>query len=424
MRILMVFHAAPYPPHLGPGRRHYHLLRELLKRHEVSVLSFGTPGQEQAFLLHFGNVCRHVCFVDHRAQRAFKVLAGFLLTLAGRSALRPAGSRKLRRALDRLIAHTGFDLVICSIPFISACALPAGIPVISDTHNVEWIVLRRCCGETPSLWRKAYYFLQARYTRREEIASASRVQAILTTSECDRAAFQACLPSQRIFVIPNGLDLRAYPASRIQPEPHTLLFTGLMSYYPNAHGIKWFLDEIFPRILAAVPQAQIVVAGAHPSRSLRRCVSRHVTVTGYVDDIRPYFTRAEVFVAPLRIGGGTRVKILEAMAMERPVVTTSIGCEGLDVLRGDSLLIGDTPEEFADAVVSLLRDQRLRESLASRGAALVRERYSWDKIGTELDRALYDVVRGRDNGRDLLKGLAGRNVGALSAVETSEPFGG
>jgi glycosyltransferase involved in cell wall biosynthesis len=147
-------------------------------------------------------------------------------------------------------------------------------------------------------------------------------------------------------------------------------------------------------------------------------------VTGYVDDIRPYFARAEVFVAPLRIGGGTRVKILEAMAMERPVVTTSIGCEGLDVLRGDSLLIGDTPEEFADAVVSLLRDQRLRESLSSRGAALVRERYSWDKIGAELDRALYDVVRGLDDGRDLLKGFAGRNVGALSAVETSEPFGG
>jgi glycosyltransferase involved in cell wall biosynthesis len=174
-----------------------------------------------------------------------------------------------------------------------------------------------------------------------------------------------------------------------------------MSYYPNARGITWFLDDIFPRILAAEPEAHIIVAGAHPSRWLKKRVSDHVTVTGYVDDIRPYFARAQVFVVPLRIGSGTRVKILEAMAMRRPVVTTSIGCEGLDVVHGDSLLVADTEQEFADAVVRLLRDKRFRDSLASRGAALVRDRYDWDQIGAALDDAIHAVYAANspDRGR-------------------------
>jgi glycosyltransferase involved in cell wall biosynthesis len=406
LRILMVFHAAPYPPDLGPSRRHYHLLRELLKRHDISVLSVGTNEQREAFLLHFGDVCRRVFFVDNRVPRSFRVLTRFLRTVAGRSALRLAGVRRLQKAIDGLMAETDFDLIFCSIPFLASCALSRGVPVISDTHNVEWLVLHRSCCETPSLWRKAYYFLQSRHTRREETALASRVQAMLTTSECDRDIFKKSVPSQRFFVIPNGLDLQAYPGSSFRPEAQTLLFTGLMSYYPNEHGITWFLDEIFPRILGAVPQTRIVVAGAHPSRLLRKRNSRHVTVTGYVEDVRPYFARAEIFVVPLRIGGGTRVKILEAMAMGRPVVSTTIGCEGLDVVHGESLLIGDTPQEFANAVVRLLQDKSFRDLLASRAAALVRAQYSWEKIGPKLDDAVHAAcavnVRGRERSPEVV----------------------
>ena len=398
MRILMVLHAAPYPPDLGPGRRHYHLLRELLKRHEISVLSFGTPEQRLAFLAHFGSACKRVCFVDNRHPRIFKLLTAFLRTVAGRSAIHFPGCARLRRALDGLINETNCDLILCSIPFLVQCALARGVPVISDTHNVEWLVLHRSCRETRSLWRKLYYFLQARNTRRAETALAGRVQAMLTTSACDRRIFKEQLPSQHVFVIPNGLDLRAYPASPVESEPHTLLFTGLMSYYPNEQGITWFLDDIFPRILDVEPQTHLIVAGANPSRRLQKRASTHVTVTGYVEDIVPYFARAQVFIVPLRIGGGTRVKILEAMAMRRPIVATTIGCEGLDVVHGDSLLIADTAQKFADAVVHLLRDKGARDSLTSRGAALVRDRYDWNKIGVELDHAIRAVCGAKSRG--------------------------
>jgi polysaccharide biosynthesis protein PslH len=203
---------------------------------------------------------------------------------------------------------------------------------------------------------------------------------------------------QRFFVIPNAVDVAAYPTCDEAQESCTMLFTGLMSYYANAHGVAWLLEEIFPRIKAAVPQARLIVAGARPSRRLKARSSEHVTVTGYVPDIRPYYARAEVFVAPLRIGGGTRVKILEAMAMRRAVVATTLACEGLDVRHEDTVLLADRPQSFADAVIRLFNDKTVRDGFADRGRALVQARYDWPAIGARMDAALLSVVRPRKAG--------------------------
>src|SRR6185436_19294563 len=250
MKILMIFHAAPYPPELGPARRNYHLLTELLKRHDVTVLSFGTAEQERAFRLHFGNECGQVHFVAHRRPAAFRILMRILLTISGGSALRHSHTRRLQECLDQLAATERFDLVFLSMPFLARYRLPTHSPSVTDAHNVEWVVMQRCCRETPSWWRKAYYFLQTRHTRHEEVDAASRVNAVLTTSHSDLETFRSSLPFQRHHVVPNGVDFSAYPAQFPGPEPSTLLFTGLMSYYPNGHGIEWFLNEIFPRIRA------------------------------------------------------------------------------------------------------------------------------------------------------------------------------
>jgi len=162
------------------------------------------------------------------------------------------------------------------------------------------------------------------------------------------------------------------------------MFSGLMSYYPNDHGIRWFIERIFPRVRDEVPDARLLVVGAHPSRKLRGLAGRGVEVTGYVPRIQPYFARAQVVVAPLRMGGGTRVKLLEAMAMRRPVVSTTFGAAGLAARDGRHLLLADTPAAFARAVVNLLRDPRLAASLVAQAAALVADEYSWDAIGRRL----------------------------------------
>jgi glycosyltransferase involved in cell wall biosynthesis len=389
----MIFHASPCPPELGPARRHFHILREMVKRHDVSVLSFGAPEQRAPFMEQFGEACRDVVFVDNRSSRPVDTLIRLASTLTGRSALCHGFTRKLQRELDLLASKQRFDVVICSTPFLARYRLPANVPVIADTHNVEWLVMQRSFRETPSLWRKMYYFLQTRSTRSEELEAAARVSAVLTTSVHDLDVFRADLPRQRFFVTPNAVDVAAYTTSDEEPESCTMLFTGLMSYYANAHGIAWFLDEIFPRIKAVVPQARLIVAGARPSRWLKARSSEHVIVTGYVPDIRPFYAHAQVFIAPLRIGGGTRVKILEAMAMRRPVVATTLACEGLDVKHGETVLLADEPQNFADAVIRLFNDKSARIGFASRGRALVQARYDWAAIGAEMDATLQSVVR-------------------------------
>jgi glycosyltransferase involved in cell wall biosynthesis len=167
-----------------------------------------------------------------------------------------------------------------------------------------------------------------------------------------------------------------------------IVFSGLMSYYPNQQAVGWFLDEIFPRIARRVPAARFVVAGAAPPGWLRARASDHVEVTGRVPDIRPYLRTASVVVAPLRIGGGTRVKILEAQAMRRPVVSTTIGAEGLDVAHGQSILIADDAHEFADRVVDLLSDASQAARIAASGWAHAAEHFSWTDIGERLSGVL------------------------------------
>jgi len=182
-------------------------------------------------------------------------------------------------------------------------------------------------------------------------------------------------------VLPNGIDLTEFVAATTAPQPGTILFTGLMSYYPNQQAVRWFLNEVFPVILKNRPDARLVVAGAAPPRWMTALARPEVEVTGLVPDIRPYLERAAVFIAPLMIGGGTRVKILEALAMERPVVSTSIGAEGLELAHGASVLFADDPAAFAARVVDVLQDARLAARLGTCGRQHVAARFDWDRIG-------------------------------------------
>jgi glycosyltransferase involved in cell wall biosynthesis len=165
-----------------------------------------------------------------------------------------------------------------------------------------------------------------------------------------------------------------------------------MNYYPNHHGLLWFLDEVFPQILDGVPDARIFVVGANPSKSIMKRATENIIITGYVDDVRPYVARAQVFVIPLLIGGGTRLKALEAMAMKRPIVSTTLGCEGIHLKHGESVLFGDTPKDFADAVIRMFGDAGLRSKLVESAYANVVAHYSWDAIGKNLEHVHQAIV--------------------------------
>jgi glycosyltransferase involved in cell wall biosynthesis len=242
---------------------------------------------------------------------------------------------------------------------------------------------------------RAYHWYQYWLLRRDELASCAVGDALLATSARDMEVFRKDLPGQSIHVVPNGVDLDYFAPPDVEQKPMSMVFCGLMNYAPNDEGMVFFLDQVLPLIQREVPEATLTVVGSGPSRALLRRASDKVTVTGYVKDVRPEVARGQVYVVPLLVGGGTRLKALEAMAMRKAIVTTSVGCEGIDLVHGESALFADTPEGLAAAVIRLFRDPALRDRLAGRAAALAAEKYGWRSIGERLDGIATAVVARR-----------------------------
>jgi polysaccharide biosynthesis protein PslH len=313
----------------------------------------------------------------------------------GRSNYYRLWRRAFQRALDDLVARHEFDLAYFSTTMLGCYRLPRQIPLIGDTHNIEHDMLMRASCEAPETWRRAYYRAQCRLTRREELAYASRFSIVCATSERDRRLLSSLIGVPTA-VIPNGVDLQKYRRqARRPPRPGSILFTGLMSYYANQQGARRFVERVLPRVVARVPQARFRIVGAHPPAAIRALSSAHVEVTGRVDDVRPYYADAEVFAIPLWIGGGTRIKALEAMAMGVPIVSTSLGCEGLDVCDGRSVVFGDSDDALADALIRVLTQPALRSSLVANAHA-VAEQYDWRRIGVALNALFERVARQAD----------------------------
>jgi glycosyltransferase involved in cell wall biosynthesis len=207
--------------------------------------------------------------------------------------------------------------------------------------------------------------------------------------------FKQDMPEQNMTVIQNGAGEGFFEDLGIEPEPFTMVFTGLFTHLPNSQGMVWFLRKVFPRILEEAPEARIYVVGKSPTRELLAMASESVIVTGFVEDVRPYMARSQVFVVPLLAGGGIRGKALEAMAMRKPIVTTTVGVEGIHLRDQESALFADTPGTFAKAVIRMFRDSDLRERIARNAFVTAQQHYKWAAKGRELDRALCSVVETR-----------------------------
>jgi glycosyltransferase involved in cell wall biosynthesis len=238
------------------------------------------------------------------------------------------------------------------------------------------------------------------------------VDRLLTVSERDRDLFRVLARQAHIAVVPNGVDLEGFAPSTSMRTKHSLLFLGMMNYHPNDDGVQFFLKEIFPAIRASIPDVHLTIVGGEPSAAVRAAASPQITVTGLVPDVRPYLASAEVLIVPLRAGGGTRLKLLEAMAAGIPAVSTSIGCEGLGAVHDQHLLIADGAEAFARTVIRLLGDAGKRQRLAERARQFVMTRYGWTQIG-EVLQAQYNALAPVDR-------PAVRHAALLTPVTTSE----
>ncbi len=399
MDILLLTPQLPYPPRQGTTMRNFGLIHYLAQRHRLDLITFLAPGETLAADNPLHALCHHIVALPQPQRTLAARLRDTLTSPYPDMALRledPAMHQAVQRALA---AHPYDILQIEGIELAQyARHAPRSARVIFDDHNCEYLLQQRAALadlRTPRRWHAAAYSLvQSQKLRRYETAACRAADAVIAVSEPDRAALTRIAPGAPIQVIPNAIDLESYAQTRHAPAPDapfTLLFTGKMDYRPNVDAMIWLGREVLPHLLAHTPdlRCQIVGLNPHPRLDTLRAMPQ-VEITGGVPDVRPYLAAAHAYVIPMRVGGGTRFKALEAMACAKPIVSTSLGVEGISVQSGQELLMADTPDQFVKAIQTLIQDHAQGGALAARlGAAaqrFVAAHYTWDKILPHLEQ--------------------------------------
>jgi polysaccharide biosynthesis protein PslH len=400
MRILMIINHIPYPPFSGASIRIYNLLKRLANEHEVWIVAFThNENQDAQNIAHLRTYCAGVEAVAapnlgalDRPWQALEYL------FKGRPIeLRHFHSHALINKIRELTAQHCFDIVQIEDSYMGLYleALPSALRrrSVVTFHDVVFSRADRIVRVEPHLLRRIRIWLYGRMMRNWEPFYMENFGRCVVVSEADRRLLFSCNPHLKIDVVPNGIDTQQFQPMPYSDDNSMLLFVGNMGYRPNVDAVSYFCKQVFPLIRTKVPNAEVCIAGLNPASEVLALAGDGVYVTGTVEDVRPYYAQSAVCVVPLRAGGGTRLKILEAMALGRPVVSTSIGCEGLNVQDGVHLFIADTPEDFAAKTLLLLSKSDVRNSIIQNGRDLAEKHYDWDVITMQLLKSYQEVAQ-------------------------------
>lgn len=398
MKILWVKAGGLVPPDTGGKIRSYNILRELARQHSVTFFSFYAALDSDLHPELKDVFDRVVCVPLALPQpKSLAEIRDYSIRLLSRQPynITKYCRSEVRRRLQALLKQETYDVILCDF-MIAAGVIPWDWPApkVLFTHNVEAAIWRRHYEvATNPLWKAASWW-EWRKMEAAERKYLHLADKVLTVSETDRDMFASLVDAEKLAVIPTGVDVNYFQPQPTEEKANSLVFTGSMDWLPNEDAILYFVDAILPLIKQQVPDVSLEVVGRSPSRKLQALAEREksVQLTGWVDDIRPFVAQGAVCIVPLRIGGGTRLKIFEAMAMSKAVISTSVGAEGLPVRSGENILLADTPKDFAQAVLSLLRDPSQRQRFGSAARTLVEENYGWRKIAESFAGVLAGVV--------------------------------
>jgi len=405
--LLFLCHWLPYPPDSGVTIRSFHILRSLARGFRVTALCFSrrteeaVPAQDLTQRLAALRPLAEVEAFDVPQEHSMWRLAWDHLRSVGLNRVYTAfayESPMVSARIAHLLRTRHFDLIhMDSIVFARYLPLLGHVPVVCGHHNVESVLLKRRAQVERTLWRRAYLRHQARLMEREERRSCTRCDLNIVVSDADQKELQRIAAGARSAVVPNGVDIDAFQPSLGRDEG--LVFVGGLNWLPNRDALQYFCDEILPRVRATGEVTPVRWVGVASDEARRQYRDRYaVELTGYVSDVRGYVRDAACYVVPLRVGGGTRLKILDAWAMGKAVVSTSIGCEGLAAEDGRNILIRDDPESFAQAVRTVLQDEGVRRRLGAEGRQTVERQYSWERIGESLLNLYSSLHRSQTSG--------------------------
>lgn len=399
MKILVLTPYMPSPPRSGGQRRLDGLMRGLARRHEVSLLSLSSSEHAEEELEAARAYCSEVIAIPHQGQSvmSFGKRVQQFRSMLSRDSFEAMNLRRadFQARLDQLCADNAYDLVqveFCQMGIYRFSRRRVGAPLlVLDEHNIEYDLVKRFAEAPGELSRKLYNATNWRKLKREEVSTWRRFDGVVLTSARDDELLRSIEPQTRTAVVPNAVDLDEFAPNDTPTDELSLLFFGALDYYPNIDGVTYFLDEIFPLIRRLEPRATIRVLGRNPPPSIKAKEGNGVEITGFVEDPRPLIDRATAVVVPLRSGGGTRFKIVEAMSKGKAIVSTTIGAEGLDVEHEKNLLLADDAESFARAVERVLHTPELRAELGRAARARAVQAYGWPAAVGKL-QAFYDEL--------------------------------
>ncbi len=401
MRILFVSTNLPIPPNNGQAIRTLSIVRALASiGHKLSFVSFssvdGVPAPGE-----LSKLCDEVNILK-RDLAMMSNSSGYLGRLACLFRLKPYSverfrSKEMRSKIQTLLKMAAFDLILCDSLYVLINVPDTSVPILLNCHNVEYMIFERYSQVEKNPLKRLYASIEGRLMRTFERRSCQRATVAMACSTNDRNTLNLLRPTLPIFVVPNAVDTDFYDASETSVSgkaEQILLFQGGMDWYPNRDAVEFFVRSILPKVRIECPGVRFVVAGRNPPAEFVAALSSSggVEFTGTIPDMRPYLSAATVVVVPLRLGSGTRIKILEACAAGKAIVSTHLGAEGLELESGKEIVLADEPADFAQQVIALLGDPGRRDVIARSARSAIVENYSYPTLKRKLETAIASLA--------------------------------
>jgi len=399
MNILFLSTENPYPPDGGHHLRTYNILKILANRHKIYFVGFAQDESELKYIPEIKRFCETVDIYKVSKtgyKKNFFLLACKNLFLRTPLVAQRYFVREAREKIEEIFAHYSIDLIHMDMLALGLYkAHLKDTPVILTNHNVESLRLYRWIEIEKNLLLKSFLFYQYLKLKEFEKRMCRVFNLCIVVSDYDKSYLNNLCGMDNFAVIPNGVDIHYFEPESIEVKRNHLVWVGGMTGPYNSDAVDFFIEKIWPVIKYEVPEATIDFVGGGATQKLRNKAleDKSVQVLGFVPDIRPIVQRASVFVAPIRTGSGTKIKILNAMAQAKPVVATTIAAEGIDVTPGENILIADDPEEFAKKVLYLLRNEEIAKKMGERGRELIERKYNWDLIAENIHRIYEDCKK-------------------------------
>jgi glycosyltransferase involved in cell wall biosynthesis len=394
LRVLVLDEELPYPPDAGKRIRTWNLLRRLAQRHTISLLCYGEPHDPSAGVLEQAGIRVHLV-APPASMRGSHLYLRLFANLFSRYpySVEKHFSKEFQSRVHELAAAEQVDLVHCEwTPYSRFANGLKENPVLITSHNVESQIWFRRAKQSRGIIQRLFFNLQAIKMERFERRALQNAQVVTAVTTEDVRVMRSW-NARSVRLVENGVDLEYFkPCAEIGNEPE-LLFLGSLDWFPNIDALDYLLECIMPIVRSLQPSVRLRIVGRRPSKELATRVAKlgWAELVSDVPDVRPYLAQASVVVVPLRIGGGSRIKILEALASGKALVSTSVGAEGLAVTDGENIRIADEPAQFAQGVLELLASPEGRHRLGRSGRALVEKRYGWQEIAKLLESAWFEA---------------------------------